>query len=206
MIIFTAELSFLHIHLCEELHRRSHEYVLINFHEVMKTDEFFLLSFEELLSIVSSDQLNAPNEESVYTAVIDWLKHCFDEREQHATKLLQHIRFPLMQKDFVMNYVEPESVVKSDPNSKEYLMEVMKYYLMPEERKSLISFRTKERYPDGVSSHVFAIGGGSLFAIHSECECYNPELNQWFSVSPMLFRRSRAGVTAIGKKIYVIGG
>lgn len=55
-------------------------------------------------------------------------------------------------------------------------------------------------------SSIFHTGGGSLFAIHSECECYNPKLDRWFAVSPMLFRRSRAGVAAVGKRIYVVGG
>lgn len=38
----------LDIHLCAELQQRSHKYILMNFQEVMKTDEFYSLSFEEV--------------------------------------------------------------------------------------------------------------------------------------------------------------
>lgn len=71
---------------------------------------------------------------------------------------MEHIRFPLMQKDFFMNCVEPETLVREDSNCKEYILEAMKYHLLPERRNSLVSTRTKERNPDGASPYVFAIG------------------------------------------------
>ncbi|XP_065216286.1 kelch-like protein 17 isoform X2 [Planococcus citri] len=198
--------NFADIHLCAELQQRSYKYILMNFQEVMKTEEFFTLSFEELLSIISSDQLNVSKEESVYTAVMDWVKYNSSERSQCVPKLLEHIRFPLMQREFLMSNVEPENLVRDDADCKEYLLEAMKYHLMPEYRMSFISSRTKERNPDGMLPYIFAVGGGSLYAIHSECECYNPKLDRWFNISPMLSKRSRAGVTSLAKKLFVVGG
>lgn len=49
-------------------------------------------------------------------------------------------------------------------------------------------------------------GGGSLFAIHSECEVYNPRADRWFPIAPMICRRSRSGVTGLGRMLYVVGG
>ena len=37
----------------------------------------------------------------------------------------------------------------------------------------------------GAKAYLFAIGGGSLFAIHSECEVYNPRTDRWQSIEPM---------------------
>lgn len=50
------------------------------------------------------------------------------------------------------------------------------------------------------------LGGGSLFAIHNECESYNPRTNTWIPIAPMLGKRSRSGVTALRKMLYVVGG
>lgn len=50
------------------------------------------------------------------------------------------------------------------------------------------------------------LGGGSLFAIHRECEVFNPRSENWTSIAPMLCRRSRSGVTGLGKLLYVVGG
>ena len=49
-------------------------------------------------------------------------------------------------------------------------------------------------------------GGGSLFAIHSECEVYNPGSDRWFPIASMSCRRSRAAVSPIGNLLYVVGG
>jgi kelch-like protein 17 (actinfilin) len=54
--------------------------------------------------------------------------------------------------------------------------------------------------------YIFAVGGGSLFAIHNECEVYNPKTNQWSQIAPMLSRRSRAGVASLRKMLWVVGG
>jgi len=69
-----------------------------------------------------------------------------------------------------------------------------------------VSQRTLERKPEGMKPYIFAVGGGSLFAIHNECEVYNPKTNQWAQISPMISRRSRAGVAALTKMLYVCGG
>ena len=50
------------------------------------------------------------------------------------------------------------------------------------------------------------LGGGSLFAIHNECEVYNPRTDRWAPVTPMNTRRSRAGTASLGKVLYVVGG
>lgn len=78
--------------------------------------------------------------------------------------------------------------------------------MLPEQRSSLVSQRTLERKPEGMKPYIFAVGGGSLFAIHNECEVYNPKTNQWAQISPMISRRSRAGVASLTKMLYVCGG
>lgn len=50
------------------------------------------------------------------------------------------------------------------------------------------------------------LGGGSLFAIHSECEVYNPRTDKWSTIAPMNWRRSRSGVTGLRRLLYVVGG
>lgn len=49
-------------------------------------------------------------------------------------------------------------------------------------------------------------GGGSLFAIHSECEVFSTRGDRWQAIAPMLFRRSRAGVVGLNRQLFVVGG
>ncbi|XP_014271032.1 kelch-like protein 17 isoform X2 [Halyomorpha halys] len=198
--------SFADAHGCKELHSKSHKYALQNFQEVMSTEEFLLLPFGEVEELISNNQLNIASEEKVFLAVLNWVKHCIADRVQYIAKLLSHVRLPLMSRDFLMTTVDTEVLVRDSAECKELLLEAMKYHLLPEQRSLLISERTCHRRPEGIEHYVFAIGGGSLFAIHSECEVYNPRSDRWFPISPMICKRSRSGVTGLGRMLYVVGG
>uniref|UniRef100_A0A1B6D3K8 Kelch-like protein diablo n=1 Tax=Clastoptera arizonana TaxID=38151 RepID=A0A1B6D3K8_9HEMI len=198
--------SFADTHSCKELHRRSHRFALQNFEDVMNTEEFLLLPFSEVEELISNTQLNIASEEKVFLAVLSWVKHDISERVSNIGKLLRHVRLPLMSRDFLMTAVESEVLVKESSECIEILLEAMKYHLLPDQRSVLVNERTTERRPEGMKPYVFAVGGGSLFAIHSECECYNPRNDRWLPIAPMLYRRSRSGVTGLGKLLYVVGG
>ena len=47
-------LVFSDTHACKELHKRSHKFALQNFQEVMNTEEFLLLPFQEVMFLDSS--------------------------------------------------------------------------------------------------------------------------------------------------------
>ncbi len=49
-------------------------------------------------------------------------------------------------------------------------------------------------------------GGGSLFAIHNECEMYDLHSDTWIAIQPMNVRRARLGVAALYRLIYAVGG
>lgn len=198
--------SFADTHACKELHKRSHKFALQNFQEVMNTEEFLLLPFSEVDELISNTLLNVDMEEKVYTSVINWVKHEPSERKKFVARLMKHVRLPLISREFLMTHVDSETLVRENTECKELLLEAMRYHLLPEQRSSLTSVRTTSRKPDGMKPYLFAIGGGSLFAIHNECEVYNPRSDRWASLCPMTSRRSRAGVTSLGKLLYVVGG
>lgn len=53
---------------------------------------------------------------------------------------------------------------------------------------------------------MFVIGGGSLFVIYSECECYDFRIDRWCMVIFMLIKCVRVGVGIVCGRIYVVGG
>ncbi|VVC42402.1 BTB/Kelch-associated,BTB-kelch protein,BTB/POZ domain,Kelch-type beta propeller,Kelch repeat type [Cinara cedri] len=198
--------QFAETHSCNELRNRSHRYALQNFEEVMKTEEFLFLTYSEVEDLISNDKLNVVSEEQVFVAVVDWIKHNQSERSQYIAKLLGHVRLAQMSKMFLLNVVETEPLVRSEPSCKDLLLGAMKYHLLPDQRSDFASKQTEQRRPDGLMPYIFAIGGGSLFTIHSAGECYNPRHDRWLPIAPMSKCRSRAGIVSLGKLIYAIGG
>lgn len=71
---------------------------------------------------------------------------------------MKHVRLPLMARDFLMTYVDSESLVRENGECKELLLEAMKYHLLPEQRSALATERTIERKPEGMRPYLFAIG------------------------------------------------
>lgn len=49
----------------------------------MESEEFLLLPVNQLVDIISSDELNVRSEEQVYNAVVNWVKFNIAERRSH---------------------------------------------------------------------------------------------------------------------------
>ncbi|XP_067826412.1 kelch-like protein 17 isoform X1 [Heptranchias perlo] len=198
--------GFADTHSCSDLLKSAHKYVLQHFVEVSKTEEFMLLPLKQVLDLISSDNLNVPSEEEVYRAVLSWVKHDVDGRRQHVPRLMKCVRLPLLTRDFLMSNVDTELLVRHHSECKDLLIEALKYHLMPEQRGVLSNTRTRPRRCEGASPVLFAVGGGSLFAIHGDCEAYDTRTDRWHMVASMSTRRARVGVAAIGNRLYAVGG
>uniref|UniRef100_A0A8C5BQ96 BTB domain-containing protein n=1 Tax=Gadus morhua TaxID=8049 RepID=A0A8C5BQ96_GADMO len=198
--------GFADTHSCSDLLKSAHKYVLQHFVEVSKTEEFMLLPLKQVLDLISSDSLNVPSEEEVYRSVLSWVKHDVDGRRQHVPWLMKCVRLPLLRRDFLMSSVDTELLVRHHSEVKDLLIEALKYHLMPEQRGVLSNSRTRPRRCEGASPVLFAVGGGSLFAIHGDCEAYDTRTDRWHMVASMSTRRARVGVAAIGNRLYAVGG
>ncbi|XP_058994267.1 kelch-like protein 17 isoform X3 [Mustela lutreola] len=198
--------GFADTHSCSDLLKAAHRYVLQHFVDVAKTEEFMLLPLKQVLELVSSDSLNVPSEEDVYRAVLSWVKHDVDARRQHVPRLMKCVRLPLLSRDFLLGHVDAESLVRHHPDCKDLLIEALKFHLLPEQRGVLGTSRTRPRRCEGAGSVLFAVGGGSLFAIHGDCEAYDTRTDRWHVVASMSTRRARVGVAAVGNRLYAVGG
>uniref|UniRef100_A0A8U8BND6 Uncharacterized protein n=1 Tax=Geospiza parvula TaxID=87175 RepID=A0A8U8BND6_GEOPR len=180
--------GFADTHSCSDLLKSAHKYVLQHFVEVSKTEEFMLLPLKQVLDLISSDSLNVPSEEEVYRAVLSWVKHDVDSRRQHVPRLMKCVRLPLLSRDFLMSHVDTELLVRHHFGCGPELLD-------PNKRDVLNSNTGPPR-----------AGGGSLFAIHGDCEAYDTRTDRWHMVASMSTRRARVGVAAIGNKLYAVGG
>ncbi len=64
--------------------------------DVTQNQEFLMLSADDVCELFSSDDLNVPNEETVYYALLAWVNHDIPNRCKDLAKLLGHIRLPLL--------------------------------------------------------------------------------------------------------------
>ena len=195
--------SFADTYSCEKLQIASHKFALKHFKKVSLTNEFVSLPYAEVLELISSDHLNAAEEETVYAAVIRWVKHNIEQRAVDFASLLSHVRLPLMSRTFLNTCVVDEELICTRSDAKDLLIEAMRYHLFPNERAKMTSTRTKPRVPEGLEPCVFVIEG---YPSHT-CEFYNPREESWIYIASTIQPRLSAGiVTSYNRHIYAIGG
>ncbi|KAL0603641.1 Kelch-like protein 17 [Plecturocebus cupreus] len=127
-------------------------------------------------------------------------------KKNSSQVLMKCVRLPLLSRDFLLGHVDAESLVRHHPDCKDLLIEALKFHLLPEQRGILGTSRTRPRRCEGAGPVLFAVGGGSLFAIHGDCEAYDTRTDRWHVVASMSTRRARVGVAAVGNRLYAVGG
>lgn len=58
--------------------------------QVMESEEFMLLPANQLIDIISSDELNVRSEEQVFNAVMAWVKYSIQERRPQLPQVGVH--------------------------------------------------------------------------------------------------------------------
>ncbi|VVC28943.1 BTB/POZ domain,SKP1/BTB/POZ domain,Kelch repeat type 1,Galactose oxidase, beta-propeller,BTB/Kelch- [Cinara cedri] len=85
---------------CQEFLPICESYIKQHFSEVVKSDEFLSLSFDQFFKLISSDELTILSEEIVLKCVVKWVNHLPSSRKDVLPKLIAQIRFLLMSKEF----------------------------------------------------------------------------------------------------------
>jgi len=201
--------SFADIHSCSDLLLASTNYTEENFPEVVKGDEFLNLTREEVCYLISSDQLSVGSEERVFESVINWVRHDVQSRKKCLPDLLEHVRMPLLSKDYLIETVNEMELMKTgDQRCTDFLLEAMTFHLMTSEQKAKHcrnNIRTRPRIPTGLPKTLAIVGGQAPKAI-KKVEAFDFKNECWDKLPEMTVRRCRAGVTVYNNQIWAIGG
>lgn len=75
-----------------KLKHKAFLFILNDFEEVAATsEEFLLLSEQELVKIVEDDRLNVKTEEKVFEAVLRWIAYAPEQRRENISLLLSNV-------------------------------------------------------------------------------------------------------------------
>ncbi|XP_076877444.1 kelch-like protein 3 [Brachyhypopomus gauderio] len=198
--------AFADLHTCTDLLNQANAYAEQHFSEVMLGEEFLGLSLQQVCSLISSDKLTVSTEEQVFEAMVAWIKHDETARLEHMPKLMEHVRLPLLSRDYLVQIVEEEALIKNNNTCKDFLIEAMKYHLLPADQRHLMKTdRTRPRTPVSLPKVMVVVGGQAPKAIRS-VECYDFQEDRWYQVANLPSRRCRAGVVFMAGKVYAVGG
>ena len=87
-------------------------------------------------------------------------------RDASLPKLIEYVRLPLLPRDYLIERVETEPLIKRSFACKDFLIEALKYHLVPRFQRSYIqSPRTRSRAPVGFPKVLYVVGGQAPKAI-----------------------------------------
>lgn len=199
--------EFARLHNCQELFTASTNFILENFSAVSNCSEFLDLDFDPLCELLSRDQLQAPGEEAVFQAVVQWTRHDLQARRERFSELVAHVRLPFISADFLDSEVATEELVTTEEQCKEYLDEAYLYQNSPQKRANLkYSLRTKPRTLSMGQDSILLAGGMSRVAPMSSVLQYSAREDSWREVGNMQAPCYGLASCVLGQRLYVVGG
>ncbi|XP_035192292.1 kelch-like protein 1 [Oxyura jamaicensis] len=196
---------------CTELMKVAHNYTMENIMEVIRNQEFLLLPAEELHKLLASDDVNVPDEETIFHALMMWVKYDMQRRCSDLSMLLAYVRLPLLPPQFVLQKVYITVHFQYVPfrmNNNKGDTTIEKYDLRTNIwiQAGVMNGRRLQFGVAVIDDKLFVIGGRDGLKTLNTVECYNPKTKAWTVLPPMSTHRHGLGVTVLEGPIYAVGG
>lgn len=200
---------FAEIHSCHKLEENATKYAFENFTSLVQYDEFLDISLEKLLWFVSSDLIEVRNEETVYNAVIRWIKYDVEDRKKYLLQLLQEVRLPVININNLRG-MESESLIRNCDQCLDLVREArIKHETIHDQygrrRRSMQDTQFHPR-PSTIAKEVIVVIGGLNGFVTRTVEMFDPQKDCWTSLSEFPKQVTWFSVSAVVNCIIVAGG
>lgn len=200
---------FAQVHCCVDLEENAYKYALENFSLLVQYDEFLELTFEKLIWFVSSDLIEVRNEETVYNAVIRWIKYDVEDRKRHILELLQQVRLPVININNLRS-MENEPLIQNCEGCLALVQEAqVKHETIHDRygrrRRSMQDTHFHPR-PSTIAKEVIVVVGGLNGYVTRTVEMFDPQKNTWLSLPDFPKPVTWFSVSAVVNCIIVAGG
>ncbi|XP_040282394.1 kelch-like protein 35 [Bufo bufo] len=188
------------------LSEKSKKLMLEGFEEVSCHEEFLELTKEELIRYLSNDDLVVSKEETVFEAVMRWVRENKSRGRAALKDLLENVRLPLIDPAYFLEKVEMDKTIQECPECFPLLHEARRYLILG---NPLNSLRVRPRRFMNLSEAIVIIGGCDKKGLLKLpfTECYHPKSGQWMTLASMPgYTKSEFAATTLKNNVYISGG
>jgi len=167
-------------------------YILKNFGEIVKQEDFLKMNKEDLLVFIAGDKIGMESEEQVFDCILSWIHHDRSLRSGVFKDFIKHVRFNNLSSEYL------DDKIQNEPLMKEF------QELKKDSCTRLGSLSTKPRQYLNVK--LMVIGGTDRYNELQSVEGFDIGKNTWSSLCEMPDSRSLCGAAVVKDKVYVVGG
>ncbi|KAL6728782.1 hypothetical protein Aduo_010518 [Ancylostoma duodenale] len=174
-----------------------------NFKLISRSEGLVELDVEEVVELLSKDELQVETEEQVFRAAMRWIEHS-SSRTKHIARVLSCVRLHLLETEFFFDNVVNNPSIKNNASCRNIVEVVTAYFLVPQRELRSPFYVVKRRRC--WRWNIFRAGGKRAGECVSDGERYDPLEKKWSFVQPMRRGRQNHCLAVNGGKIYAIGG
>ncbi|XP_076093860.1 kelch-like protein 35 isoform X1 [Mytilus galloprovincialis] len=193
---------------CPSLCTKAWTLILMNFTDICRSEDFLFLDKDDLIKIITDDNLNVTNEEVVCDAVFRWYESDVSKRKDEIIQLFEYLRLPLLGSEYLLHEVEPMELVRENARCREIVKEAITYHMLPARRSEFNSDRIAFRNHLTMEEVLIVLGGyNSQSEKVVDVFAYSFLQQKWFFLTPLMFPLGREFASCVyGNDIFVSGG
>ena len=159
------------------------------FKTVALQEEFKELSCKELIDFIKNDDVNVEDEDFVFDAVLDWVRHDLDNRKSSFQTIIEHVRLPYCTSNYLRHIKDAYDLFT--PKCYEYLIEALSFQADTVHQHQIASCRTVPRTNFRMKSCLLLVGGLACLEgkdehfEHKSCQYYKEDTTSWESLTEL---------------------
>ena len=121
---------FAKAHECDMLASKAKEIISKQFSLLCRNQEFLSLPADKLVEIISDDNIEVSQEETVYEACMDWVKCDVETRSEHLGEIMNCVRFANISSYYFCDRIDNNGTLKECTTLRETLDSVKYYHML----------------------------------------------------------------------------
>ena len=182
----------------QELLKGARDFILANFVDVARTEDFLNLSSKEIEEWISSDKIIVEEEEQVFQVIVKWMEKNGSKEDFDFLQLLRHVRCIYVSRNYVLNVILQHPLVNASVAGTEFILDAVKKVI------------------DGTDECFFSQPPRDCLKTHEDvivaCGrkrtlCYVPTENTWYKLADMLSTHNpyQCAMSSLNNKLFIIG-
>ena len=170
-----------------------------HFQQCIENEDFLALTSDEVVDLVSSDDIQVEKEEHVYFAILKWVKHDIKMRKEHLPTLCRNLRVGSLSKNFLQNQLFSEQLIRDSNKCRRMFQQFLK-----QKEKHKVNSPCAAAIRPSTDCVEVIIGAGTQYCVKSFC--YDMKKKETFCLHDLPKTQINPDLVAIGRTVFIVGG